>query len=42
MDTKENITENKEEKAVTSNFIRSIIERDLASGKHKYCNAFSS
>jgi len=35
MDTKENITENKEEKAVTSNFIRSIIERDLASGKHK-------
>ncbi|HPC50928.1 MAG TPA: glutamine--tRNA ligase/YqeY domain fusion protein [Candidatus Cloacimonas acidaminovorans] len=35
MDTKENSTENKEEKAVTSNFIRSIIERDLASGKHK-------
>jgi len=35
MDTKENITENKEEKAVTSNFIRSIIERDLESGKHK-------
>ena len=35
MDTKENTIENKEEKAVTSNFIRSIIERDLASGKHK-------
>ena len=35
MDTKENTIENKEEKAVTSNFIRSIIERDLESGKHK-------
>ena len=35
MDTKENTIENKEEKALTSNFIRSIIERDLASGKHK-------
>jgi len=35
MDTKENSKIDKEEKAVTSNFIRSIIERDLASGKHK-------
>ena len=35
MDTKEKSSIEKEEKTVTSNFIRSIIERDLASGKHK-------
>ncbi|HPA25039.1 MAG TPA: glutamine--tRNA ligase/YqeY domain fusion protein, partial [Candidatus Cloacimonas sp.] len=35
MDTKEKNPIEKEEKTATSNFIRSIIERDLASGKHK-------
>jgi len=35
MDTKENSKLDMEEKITTSNFIRSIIERDLANGKHQ-------
>ncbi|HNX02658.1 MAG TPA: glutamine--tRNA ligase/YqeY domain fusion protein [Candidatus Cloacimonas sp.] len=35
MDTKENSKIDNEEKITASNFIRSIIDRDLANGKHK-------